>query len=101
MRRLLSPQRLCPQHKTTGSIESSLLSNQSFAAFAKGGSTTPFWSERFYDFNVYSDHKRTEKLRYMHQNPVKRGLVEEPDEWTWSSSRSYVYGEEGKVRINQ
>jgi len=53
-------------------------------------------AERFYDFNVYSDHKRIE-----HQNPVKRGLVEEPDERAWSSFRSYVYGGEGRVRINQ
>src|SRR5437899_12415856 len=92
-RRILARGRSDAAKPTTGA--------PSFAAFAEGGSTTPFWSERFYDFNVYSDHNRTEKLRYMHQNPVKRGLVEQPDEGTWSSSRSYVYGEEGKVRINQ
>src|SRR5438128_2165871 len=32
------------------------------------------WQERFYDFNVWSEKKETEKLRYMHCNPVKRGL---------------------------
>jgi putative transposase len=45
----------------------------------------PFWLERYYDFNVFSERKRVEKLRYMHRNPVKRGLVSEPDAWTWSS----------------
>ena len=59
------------------------------------------WQRRFYDFNVWSAHKRIEKLRYMHRNPVKRGLVLEPDQWEWSSFRSYAYREEGKVRINQ
>jgi putative transposase len=35
-----------------------------------------FWQARFYDFNVYSKGKKTEKLNYMHANPVTRGLVE-------------------------
>jgi REP element-mobilizing transposase RayT len=29
----------------------------------------PFWQARFYDFNVWTDHKRVEKLNYMHHNP--------------------------------
>ena len=59
------------------------------------------WQRRFYDFNVWTDHKRIEKLRYMHRNPVKRGLVEAPEQWGWSSFRSYAYGEAGVVRTNQ
>src|ERR1700757_1025152 len=43
------------------------------------------WQRRFYDFNVWSEHKRVEKLRYMHRNPVKRGLASEPGQWAWSS----------------
>jgi putative transposase len=39
------------------------------------------WQRRFYDFNVWTEHKRIEKLRYMHRNPVERGLVAEPDQW--------------------
>jgi REP element-mobilizing transposase RayT len=37
-----------------------------------------FWQARFCDFNVWTTKKRVEKLRYMHRNPVKRGLVELP-----------------------
>ena len=48
----------------------------------------PVWQERFYDFNVWSRKKEIEKLRYMHRNPVMRGLATEPDEWDWSSFRS-------------
>jgi putative transposase len=58
------------------------------------------WQARFYDFNVWTERKRVEKLRYMHQNPVKRGLVIEPEQWVWSSSRDYSSGQTGKVRIN-
>ncbi len=40
----------------------------------------PVWQKRFYDFNVWTSRKRVEKLRYMHRNPVKRGLVSSPEE---------------------
>jgi putative transposase len=60
----------------------------------------PVWQPRFYDFNVWTERKRVEKLRYMHRNPVKRGLVQEPEQWLWSSCRYYKYGESGLVRLN-
>ena len=59
----------------------------------------PFWQPRYYDFNVWSEKKRVEKLRYMHRNPVKRGLVEKPEDWEWSSFRHYFTGERGIVEI--
>ena len=58
-----------------------------------------FWQRRYYDFNVHNEEKRVEKLRYMHRNPVKRGLVEKPEEWPWSSFRHYATGEVGAVEI--
>jgi putative transposase len=58
-----------------------------------------FWQARYYDFNVYSDHKRFEKLDYMHWNPVKRGLVERMEDWQWSSYRFYRTGQQGRVFI--
>ena len=70
------------------------------------------WQARYYDFNVSTAEKRVEKVRYIHRNlrgpqpapvlrwlgwkPVKRGLVEAPEQWRWSSSRAYAYQE--KVR---
>ncbi len=47
------------------------------------------WQRRFYPFGVYGENKRLEKLNYMHNNPVKRGLVHSPEEWLWSSFRFY------------
>jgi putative transposase len=58
------------------------------------------WEPRFYDFNVWTERKRIEKLKYMHDNPVRRGLVEAPEHWRWSSYRSYAFGEVGLVTIN-
>jgi len=60
-----------------------------------------FWQTRFYDFNVWTNRKRVEKLDYMHFNPVKRGLVAEPGDWNWSSERFYRLDELGAVRVNE
>ena len=59
----------------------------------------PFWQPRYYDFNVWSERKRVEKLRYLHRNPVKRGLVASAEDWAWSSFRHYVTGEEVGAEI--
>ena len=59
-----------------------------------------FWQARFYDFNVWTERKRIEKLGYIHRNPVERGLVASPEQWRWSSFRWYWCGEPGPVRIN-
>ena len=40
----------------------------------------PFWQARYYDFNVWTERKLMEKLRYMHRNPVRRGLVRNPED---------------------
>ena len=59
-----------------------------------------FWQVRFYDFNVRTEKKKVEKLKYMHRNPVTRGLVALPEQWEWSSFRHYLFGEPGLVEID-
>jgi putative transposase len=65
-----------------------------------GKASNRFWQARFYDFNVWTEKKRIEKLRYIHRNPVKRGLVTSPEQWRWSSYRWYLCREAGPVKIN-
>jgi putative transposase len=64
------------------------------------GPLRAFWQARFYDFNVYTKGKKTEKLNYMHANPVIRGLVKHPKDWPWSSWSFYAKGEPGLVRVD-
>lgn len=54
------------------------------------GTRPQFWQRRYYDFNVFTEAKRTEKLNYMHANPVRRDLVPYPADWPWSSYRSHT-----------
>jgi putative transposase len=59
------------------------------------------WQKRFYDFAVWTAEKRWEKLHYIHENPVRRGLVLEPQQWKWSSARYWLCGEAGPVLVNE
>jgi putative transposase len=47
------------------------------------------WQRKCCDMNIWTAKKVEEKLNYMHNNPVKQGLVKEPGDWPWSSWRFY------------
>ena len=61
--------------------------------------TIRFWQARYYDRNVRYEDEFTVKLRYLHRNPVARGLVKHPADWKWSSFRHYALREKGPVEI--
>ena len=59
------------------------------------------WQRRSYPFNVFSEKKFNEKLDYMHNNPVVRGLVSAPRDWPWSSWRFYFLGDASLLRMDR
>jgi len=63
------------------------------------GEAEHFWQKRYYDFNVRNQRQFVEKLRYIYQNPVKRGLCQAAEDWEWSSYRQYATGCAGTVEI--
>jgi putative transposase len=72
---------------------------QESSRLLKRDSEKQFWQRRYYDFNVRAEKKTVEKLKYMHRNPVVRGLVARPEDWAWSSYRHYLTGMCGTVDI--
>jgi putative transposase len=68
-------------------------------ALAAPGQRLPFWQKRYYDRNEWEHREFIEKLKYIHRNPVKRGLVKRPEDWKWSSFRHYASGENCGVQI--
>ncbi len=64
------------------------------------GDRPQFWQRRYHGFNVFSEGKRIEKLKYLHRNPVERGLVARLEDWPWSSFRHYATGELGRVTLS-
>ncbi len=61
--------------------------------------TGSFWQKRYYDRNVRHAAEFAIKLRYLHRNPVKRGLVKHAADWKWSSFRHYAFREVGPVEV--
>jgi putative transposase len=63
------------------------------------GPREKFWQERYYDSNIHGEDARSEVIRYIHRNPVKRGLVASPGEYPWSSFNHYATEIQGVVEI--
>jgi putative transposase len=63
--------------------------------------TDPVWQPRYYDLNLFSEAKTGEKLNYIHQNPVRAGLVLHACDWIWSSSRYYERSQSVGVPITR
>jgi putative transposase len=56
-----------------------------------------FWQEGGgYDRTLRDEREIDEKIRYIHHNPVKRGLVSRPTDWRWSSA-GWIAGDRSSV----
>ncbi|MCX6835477.1 MAG: transposase [candidate division Zixibacteria bacterium] len=66
----------------------------------RSGGTPAVWQKRCYDHNCRTPEIVVEKVKYCHDNPVKRGLVAQPENWPWSSCRWYVGQREGIPEID-
>ena len=58
----------------------------------------PFWQHQFWDRFVRHAKEFSERLEYMHHNPVRRGLVDSPGEWPWSSYSFFAGGPAARAR---
>jgi REP element-mobilizing transposase RayT len=48
------------------------------------------WQEGSHPQQITSDEMMRQKIEYIHYNPVKRGYVDEPVHWRYSSARNYA-----------
>ena len=53
-----------------------------------------------YDFEIVTPSKLLEKLEYMHNNPLRAGLVEKPEDYLFSSARNYVWGDDSLIKLD-
>jgi hypothetical protein len=47
---------------------------------------------------IQNEEMMRQKLEYIHYNPVKRGFVDEPTHWRYSSARNYA-GQQGLLDV--
>lgn len=65
---------------------------------ARGDRVRQFWQEGSHPKVIQGPAMLRQKLDYIHANPVKRGYVDAPEDWCWSSARNYA-GREGVVAV--
>jgi putative transposase len=59
-----------------------------------------FWQDGGgYDRNYCEAGEIRKQVDYIHANPVRRGFVDNPVDWKWSSAKDWTSGEDGPCRI--
>jgi REP element-mobilizing transposase RayT len=76
------------------------------AAFQRAGEETErsqnkVWQDSYWDKNIYSELFLRQKLNYVHRNPVRAGLVEQPEQYAYSSYRNYVDSNDSLIEIDR
>ncbi len=58
-----------------------------------------FWMKRFDDQVVRNAGMLRTKLEYIHDNPVKAGLVSSAEEYKYSSARNYIFNDHSVLQV--
>ncbi len=64
----------------------------------KNDRTYQFWQEGSHPVLIQDEKMMIQKLEYIHYNPVKRGYVDDPIHWRYSSARNYAE-QEGLLEV--
>jgi hypothetical protein len=56
------------------------------------------WQEGSHPEQITSDEMMLQKLEYSHNNPIRRGYVDEATHWRYSSARNYE-GRKGLIDV--
>jgi putative transposase len=59
-----------------------------------------FWKNDYHPVELSSDFRINQRLDYLHENPVRCGLVWEPWHYKYSSAIDYYTNEEGLIPID-
>jgi REP element-mobilizing transposase RayT len=63
-----------------------------FATNKKDQQQYQVWQHDNHPIELYSENVVIQKLRYIHNNPVKAKLVAQPEDWLYSSAGNYLHG---------
>jgi REP-associated tyrosine transposase len=80
-----------PVYPVTISLAMKSVKQSSMSAInRRRGAEGELWQPRFFDHALRTVKQYNEKLDYIHWNPVKAGLVRQPQDWRWSSFNEYA-----------
>jgi putative transposase len=58
------------------------------------------WMDRFDDLVIDNDDTLRRKINYIHENPLRSGLVERVEDWKYSSARNYLMNDHSIIRVS-
>jgi len=58
------------------------------------------WQEGYHPELIMGDEILSQKIEYIHHNPIKRGLVESEEDWIYSSAGYYLKEREGFIKVD-
>jgi REP element-mobilizing transposase RayT len=70
------------------------------ATDAGRGNEVQVWREGYHPEAIFTQKFFRQKLDYLHDNPVRKGFVDTPEHWLYSSARQYVNGDVGMMEID-
>ena len=75
-----------------------------FAYFKKSYKTESayqVWQEGFHPELIQNVPMLLQKLEYIHNNPLKRGYVERPEHWVYSSARNFILEDQSTIELDE
>ena len=72
-----------------------------FRSHAEYGQKHKVWQERYQPKLLVGDKMVLQKLRYVHENPVRAGYVDAPEAWLHSSARNYVGSDDCVIEVDR
>lgn len=77
-----------------------LLAKMTYAGNRNSNNTTyQLWQQDYHAIEIHSDHFLRQKTNYIHQNPVRAGIVEHEEDYLYSSAR-YFYNKKCLVQLS-
>jgi REP element-mobilizing transposase RayT len=70
------------------------------AGFIGKGNDYKIWQQGSHPEPIFSEKFLLQKLNYVHQNPVRKGFVDKPEYWVFSSARNYSTGDQSILTID-
>ena len=59
------------------------------------------WQDDFHPEAILSEEWLQQKMDYIHYNPVKKGFIEKPENWKYSSARNWINEDDSIIKIDR
>lgn len=71
------------------------------ALYSGRGNDFKIWQSGSHAVAIFTEPFFRQKLEYIHQNPVRKGFVAQPEHWVYSSARNYILDDESVIEIDR